>query len=144
MTNLTSKPNIGFSIIGVISLGWNLMGVAVYILQVYMTDKMIAALPVAEQELYANVPAWVTAVFAIAVFGGALGSIVLLARKKIATTIFTISFVAIIAQMIYNFFLSNTMEVYGPGGMIMPIMVIIIGIFLIWYAKYSTKKEWLS
>jgi predicted permease len=109
-----------------------------------MTDKMIAALPVAEQELYANVPAWVTAVFAIAVFGGALGSIVLLARKKIATTIFTISFVAIIAQMIYNFFLSNTMEVYGPGGMIMPIMVIIIGIFLIWYAKYSTKKEWLS
>ena len=144
MTNSTNKPNVGFWIIGVIALIWNLMGVMVYIAQAFMTNEMLAALPENEQALYADVPAWVTAAFAIAVFGGVLGCVLLLIRKKMASVVFMISFAAIIAQMIYNFFLSNTMEVYGPGGMVMPIMVIIFGAFLIWYSKGTTRKGWLS
>jgi hypothetical protein len=111
------------------------MGVFAYLQEAYMTAEDLAALPIEEQALYENIPAWVTAAFALAVFGGALACILLLLRKKLATFVFIISFVSILAQMTYNLLMSKAMEVYGPGGMIMPIMVIVIGAYLIWYSK---------
>lgn len=144
MSESTNKPSTGFWIISIIALIWNLMGVFAYIAQVNMSDEIIAALPEAERTLYENVPAWVTGAFAIAVFGGALGCILLLLRKKLATSVLIISLIGIIAQMIYNFGMSKAAEVYGPGGMIMPAMVVLIGVFLVWYAKQATAKGWMS
>lgn len=143
MTN-SNKPTTLFWIIGVVALIWNGLGVMSYLGQAFMTDEMKAALPEAERALYDNVPAWVTAAFAIAVFGGLLGCILLLMRKRAAKTVFLVSLIAIIVQMIYNLFMSKAVEVYGPGGAIMPIMVIIIGVFLLMYSKKSIEKGWLS
>ena len=140
----TNKPKAGFWIIAVIALIWNLMGVLAYIAQAYMTDEDKALLPEAERTLYDNVPAWATAAFAIAVFGGLLASLTLLIRKKIAKTLFLISLIGIIVQMAYNFFISEAMDVYGPGGMTMPVMVVVIGIFLYMYSKNAITKGWLS
>ena len=135
MTESKNKPATSFWIIGITALIWNLMGVFAYLQEAYMTAEDLAALPIEEQALYENIPAWVTAAFALAVFGGALACILLLLRKKLATFVFIISFVSILAQMTYNLLMSKAMEVYGPGGMIMPIMVIVIGAYLIWYSK---------
>ncbi len=143
MTNST-KPTTAFWIIVIVALIWNLMGVMAYIDQAYITDETLATLPEAERALYVNLPAWVTAAFAIAVFGGALGCILLLLRKKLAITVFIVSFIAIVVQMIYNLGISAAMDVYGPGAAIMPVMVIAIGAFLIWYAKNVNAKGWLS
>lgn len=140
----TNKPKAAFWIIAIIALIWNAMGVMAYLSQAFMTEDMKALLPEAERALYDNIPAWATAAFALAVFGGLLGSLALLIRKKWATLLFMISLLGIIAQMVYNFFLSNNMEVYGPGGYIMPIMVIIIGIFLYMYSKKATTNGWLN
>lgn len=144
MVNSTNKPNTGFWIIGIAALIWNLMGVMAYIGQAYMTDEMLEALPEDQQVLLENVPIWATAAFAFAVFGGTLGSLLLLLRKKAAIRIFILSLFGILIQMLYDLFISDSMEVYGPGSIIMPIMVIIIGFFLIWYSKNSTEKKWLS
>ena len=135
MTESKIKPTSSFWIIGIIALIWNLMGVFAYLQQAYMTVEDVTALPLDEQALYDNIPAWVTAAFALAVFGGALGCILLLLRKKLATFVFIISFIGILAQMTYNLLMSKAIEVYGPGGMIMPIMVAVIGAFLVWYSK---------
>ena len=135
MTESKIKPTSSFWIIGIIALIWNLMGVFAYLQQAYMPVEDVTALPLDEQALYDNIPAWVTAAFALAVFGGALGCILLLLRKKLATFVFIISFIGILAQMTYNLLMSKAIEVYGPGGMIMPIMVAVIGAFLVWYSK---------
>lgn len=139
-----NKPGAAFWIIAVIALIWNIMGVMAYLGQAYMTDEEKALMPEAEQALYTDIPAWVTAAFALAVFGGLLGALALLLRKKWATPIFLISLLGIIVQMIYNFFISGAMDVYGPGGMIMPVMVLIIGFFLVWYSKKATANGWLN
>ncbi|CAL2101015.1 conserved membrane protein of unknown function [Tenacibaculum sp. 190130A14a] len=144
MSSESNKPTTLFWVIGIFALIWNAMGVMAYIGQAYMTNEMLAALPEAERALYENVPAWVTAAFAIAVFGGTLGCIVLLLKKKLAKSLFLVSLIAIIAQMSYNLFMSKATEVYGPGGMVMPIMVIIIGVFLLLYSKKCIEKGWLS
>lgn len=140
----SNKPGAAFWIIAVIALIWNIMGVMAYLGQAYMTDDERTLLPEAEQALYSDIPAWVTAAFAFAVFGGLLGALALLLRKKWATPLFIISLLGIIVQMIYNFFMSNAMDVYGPGGMIMPVLVLLIGFFLVWYSKKATANGWLN
>lgn len=143
MSKLTKKPTTAFWVVGGIALVWNLMGVTAYLVQAFMSDETLAALPKAEADLHLNYPAWATAAFAIAVFGGTIASILFLLRKKSARFVFVISLIGIIVQMVYNLKISKASEVYGPGGMVMPVMVIIIGFFLVWYSKSSIKKGWL-
>ncbi|REE81674.1 hypothetical protein BX611_1209 [Lutibacter oceani] len=143
MTNSSNKPTTLFWVIGVIALLWNIMGVVAYLDQAYITDEAIALLPEAEQAYYNGVPAWVTAAFAIAVFSGLLGCILLLMKKKFATSLFILSFITVIIQFIYNFFIQEFMEL-NASKMAMPIVVIIIAVFLVWYSKDSEKKGLLN
>lgn len=144
MTDSTSKPPMWFWVVSGIALIWNAMGVMAYLGQAYMSDADLEALPEAEQALYTDVPAWATAAFAIAVFGGFLGAIALVMRKKWAKSLFLLSLIGIIVQMTYNLFISKAMDVYGPGGMIMPVMVIVIGLYLIVFTNRSIAKGWLT
>lgn len=140
----TNKPKAAFWIITVIALIWNLMGAFAYIQQKYKTDTFESQYTQEQLEMVYNMPAWATAAFAIAVFGGVLASIALLLRKKIANHLYLISLIGIIVQMIYNIFISGALDVYGPGAIAMPIMVIVIGVFLYLFSKKAITKGWLS
>ncbi|MCF2874215.1 MULTISPECIES: hypothetical protein [unclassified Tenacibaculum] len=144
MTN-SNKPQKRFWVIAVISLLWNGMGVNQYLQQAYNTDAFKAMYPDEKvMEMVQNTPSWAMTAFALAVFGGFIGSIFLLLRRKLAKPMFLISLVAIVIQMFYNLFMSGAMEVYGPGAVIMPIMVIGFALFILWYTKRSEAKGILS
>ncbi|AZQ58181.1 hypothetical protein EJ994_04915 [Maribacter sp. MJ134] len=144
MTNSMNKPPMWFWIVSALALLWNLAGVMAYLGQAYMSIETLEQMSQAERLLYESQPAWVTGAFAVAVWGGALGCIALLLKKKWAKPVFIISLIGILAQMSHSFFMSNNFEVYGPGAMIMPIMVLIIGIALVLLANTAIKKGWLS
>lgn len=144
MSNEANKPNKWFWIIGVIALIWNGMGANAYLMQAFMTAEELAALPEAERALYTDYPTWATTAFAIAVWGGVLASILLLLRKSLAYIVFIISLIGIVVQMIHSLFIGKSMEVYGPGAVIMPIMVMLIGFGLVYYAKKCQTNGWLS
>ncbi|MDG1422985.1 MAG: hypothetical protein P8P78_04345 [Flavobacteriaceae bacterium] len=144
MTNYLRKPTGLFWIISSMALVWNLMGVFNYLTQAFMTNEVLASLPKDQQLLYEDVPAWVTAAFATAVFSGTLGALLLLLKKKIASTIFILSFIGIIIQMTYGLLISENTNGYGPLGLIMPLMIIAIGGYLIWYSKKAAEHRWLS
>ena len=142
--NYLRKPSNLFWVISSIALVWNLMGVFNYLDQAFMTDKVLETLPKEQQILYQDVPAWVTAAFAIAVFSGTLGSLLLLLKKKIATTFFIISFLGIVGQMSYGLLIDQNSESFGPMGIAMPIMIIAFGGYLIWYSRKANEHRWLS
>lgn len=139
-----TKPPVWFWIISVIALLWNAMGVNAYIQQAYKTDSFKAMYTEEQLDMIANTPAWATAAFAVAVFAGILGCLGLLLRKKWAKSLFLLSLLGIIVQMTYNLFISKAMEVYGPGAVIMPILVLFVGVFLLWYSKKAIAKKWLA
>jgi hypothetical protein len=139
----TSKPATWFWIVSGIALLWNLLGVMAYIAQVTMSPEALQALPENERTLIEATPAWATGAFAIAVWGGTLGALLLLLRRAIATLILLISLVGVVVQMFHAFFISNSIEVYGPGGMAMPVMVMIFAIFLIWFSRKATASGWM-
>ena len=144
MTNYLRKPSNLFWVISVMALVWNLMGVFNYLTQAFMTNEVLASLPKDQQLLYEEVPAWVTAAFAVAVFSGTLGALLLLLKKKVSSTFFILSFVGIIVQMTYGLLISENTDSYGPLGLVMPLMIIAIGGYLIWYSKKAAENRWIS
>ncbi|WP_225036378.1 hypothetical protein [Winogradskyella sp. SM1960] len=141
MTTLRNKPPISFWIISVLALIWNIVGVMAYLFRAFITDDQIAQLPKEQQaEFLVDYPVWYTAAFALAVFCGALGCFMLLIRKKWAYVLFVFSAIGAIVQHMY-LFLNVEMS---TTTLIMPIMVILVCLFLIWFSKKSISKGWIK
>ena len=141
---LDSKAPKWFTIVAVVLLVWNLLGVMAYIMQVMMSPETLAALPEEQRQLYENTPAWATAAFAVAVNFGALGCVLLLLRKNLAGLFLQLSLTGVLVQMFHSFFMSKSFEVFGPGGLVMPVIVIVIAIYLVVLAAKAKTKRWTS
>lgn len=143
MTN-SAKPAASFWIISIVALLWNLIGIMAFSMDIMMTPEALDALPAAERELYESSPIWLKFVYGVAVFGGTVGSILLLMKKFSAYRVFLVSLIAILIQMLYSILFTKSMEVYGPTALIMPVLVIAIAFFLLWYTKSCQTKGWIS
>lgn len=141
---LNSKAPKWFMIVAGVLLVWNLLGVMAYIMQVMMSPETLAALPDEQRQLYENTPAWATAAFAVAVNFGALGCVLLLLRKNLAGLFLQLSLAGVLVQMFHSFFMSKSFEVFGPGGLVMPVMVILIAIYLVVLAAKAKTNRWTS
>ncbi len=140
----SNKPNVAFWIIAIIALIWNIMGVMSYLGSVYPTEESRAGYTAEQLALIDSAPAWLTGVFAIAVFSGALGCLLMLIKKKWAVPIFGISMLAVLVQMGYNWFATDAIEVMGTVmGVVMPLIVVAVAIFLYFYSKGAAGRGWL-
>lgn len=142
--NTSVKPPVWFWVVSVIALLWNLLGVMNYLNQAFNQVALVEAMDQAQREVFEGIPAWATAAFAIAVFSGTLASIGLLVRKKWARPLFIVSLVAVVIQFAHWLFISNAVEAFGPSTYGMPIVVVLIGIYLIFFAKKGIEKGWLK
>ncbi|GHE84856.1 hypothetical protein [Thalassotalea profundi] len=133
-----------YKIIAIIAVIWNILGLLAFVGHIMMTPDMLATLPLAEQELYKNMPLWATLAFATAVLTGLLGSIGLLLKKAFCLPLLITSLIAVIIQDIHSFLVIDTISVYGAQAIIMPIFVIIIAIFLIFLAKKAKNNHWFE
>lgn len=140
----TNKAPVWFWIVGVLALAWNMVGVMAYIQQTTMTPEALQALPAAERALLTSIPAWVTAAFAAAVFGGAAGSLLLLLRSRIALPVLVLSLVGVIAQTGYTLFVSEALKVYGPGGLAMPLSILVVAVLLVFFARHAARRRWIA
>lgn len=140
----TNKPPVWFWVMSVLALIWNIIGVMSYLAQAYTSIEDLESMTQAQRELFEAQPAWVTGAFAIAVFGGTLGCIALLLRKKWAKPVLIVSLLGVLAQFVYGLFLSNTIEVYGNQAIIFPIIIIVVGVLLVLLAKKGIQKGWLT
>lgn len=142
MTNSSKKPAVWFWIISIVALLWFLTGVNAYLQQAYRTEWFTSQLNMEQMAAVNDMPAWVTAAFAIAVFAGTLGAIVLLLRKKWARPLFSLSLLGVLLQTVHHLVISNYNEIFGPP--IMPLIAIVVLLFLIWYTKKTVAKGWIA
>lgn len=140
----THKRPLGFWITSVLALLWNLLGVTMFFVQTNLPPEALAALPVDQRELYESTPAWVNGAFAVAVFAGLLGSVTLLLHRRLALPLFALSLLAVLVQMGYTYLATPALKVYGPAGLALPIVLIVIAVFLVWFARRSIARGWIS
>ncbi len=131
-----------FWVIGGLFLLWNIFGCGIYLFDKFLTDADVlknsgqAALDA--RQAY---PIWATAAYATAVWSGLLAAILYLLRKKISVTIFTISLIAAIVCFIPNFFIPVVKAGGGNTFWVMPVVVIVLGLFeILWSRKMRAKR----
>lgn len=143
--NDKNKNEVGvrwsFWAIGVVALIYNFAGVINFFTQ--MNADTVAAMPELPRAIIEGRPAWATVAFAVTVFGGALGGLLLLLRKSLAYTVFIASLLGAIVTMIH------TLGVVGPEFdsvefLIGNLVQLVVTAFLIWYAKQAQSKRWIS
>lgn len=144
MTGSTTKVPTWFWIVSILALIWNLMGLMAFFATINMNPETLATFPEAEQEIYRNTPIWATLAFAVAVFGGTLGSLGLVLRKPWAKPVLIASLLGVLLQNLHTFIFANGLEVYGIERVAMPAMIIIIGGLLIWLANSVESKTWYN
>jgi hypothetical protein len=125
-----------FWVVAVVSLLWNGFGAFDYTMshvqgepyyrQMGMTDAQIAYMD--------TYPSWMHAVWAIGVWGSALGAVLLLLRSKWAFHAFAVSILGAIGNVLYS-----AMNPSPEMGLTMPVVIVVICAVFIWYAWTMTK-----
>lgn len=133
-----------FKPIAILALIWNIIGLSAFAISFMITPEVIAQLPPEEQALYNNIPMWATAAFALAVFAGVIGCILLLMKKAVAFELFVLSIIGVIVQNIHGLVLADTIAVHGTSAMAMPLTVFLIGVGLILMSKKAKQAGWIS
>jgi hypothetical protein len=139
----TGPPPVWFRVIAVVALLWFLMDISAFFMRVLMTENGINAMPANQQHLYRNMPHWVNVVFAGEVFGGALGSVGLLLRKKWALPSFAVSLLGVLSQTFHVWIRSDAISVMGVFAVVAPLVAILIGGGMIVLTKSATARGWL-
>jgi hypothetical protein len=124
-------------VVAALALLWNLFGVYNYL----MTVGVVGGADVVGA---AAMPAWVTGAFAIAVFGGALGSLGLLLLKRWSKLLLLVSLLGVLAMDLWMFVLSGLGGTMAGAEMGVNVAIVVVAILLVWLAYSSDKKGWLS
>jgi hypothetical protein len=132
-----------FKVVAVLALLWNLLGCLAFFFDLRMSPEELARLPEAQQALYAARPAWAIAATAVAVFGGVIGCIGLLLRKKWAFVVLLLSLLGILVQDFGLFALVDGASLAGPVAVILQGIVLAIGIGLVLLARKGIARGWL-
>ncbi len=127
-----------FWVIGAVALIFNVMGVINYFMQ--MNADSLASFPEQYRPIIEGRPAWATGGFAIAVFGGALGCLLLLLRKPAAFYVFIASLIGVMVSMMHIFGVAGFSSFEIWMGVLMQLGVTV---FLIWYSKRAESKGWV-
>jgi hypothetical protein len=132
-----------FWVIGAFALIWNALGSLNYLGQ--MNADLVATMPETHRAIIEGRPAWATGGFALSVFGGALGGLLLLLRKSAAFYLFVASLLGTLVTMIHTINVATSKIDFGSGEIVVMILLpLVVATFLIWYSKKAKSKGWIS
>lgn len=137
----TSDPKQGFVtpkhlwVAGVLALLWNSVGAFDYVMTETRNPSYMGSFTPDQLAYFYGFPAWVTAAWALAVWGGVLGSVLLLLRKRLAVPVFGVSLAAMMLTSLYNFVLSNGLAVMGRDAAVFSAVIFVIAVALLVYSR---------
>lgn len=137
----TQKTPWHLWVVGLIGIPWNGYGAYDYLMTQTGGEEFLRSYGMNDAQVaYFNaIPAWMTGVWAIGVWGAVLGTVLLLLRRKSALHVFVGSFLAFLMSLVYTYLLSNGGEVMADGA-IMSAVITAGCIFFIGYAWMMAKR----
>ncbi len=144
MDSLNRKAPWHLWVVGGVSLLWNLGGVASYMAtELGQLEGM--AFPPEQLAYFYGFPAWAVAFWALGVWGSALGSLLLLLRKRLAVWAYGISIIGLLGTTVYERMVAiipESMQSTGQNLFAAAIWVITFGLFV--YARRMAAKGVLN
>ncbi len=132
-------------VVGIAALLWNAVGALDYVMTQTRNAQYMAGFTAEQLAFFYGLPAWTVAAWAIGVWGGVLGSLLLLLRKSLAVWVFLASLVGVVLTTIQNYLLSNGLEVMGgPGAVVFTAVIFVVAVALYVYARAMATRRVLA
>jgi hypothetical protein len=144
---VSSRPDTPWHLwlIGILGTLWNLMGAYDYLMTQTQNEAYMSSFTPEQLEYFYNFPSWAVAFWALAVWGALLGTILLLLRKRLAVPVLLVSFASMVMTSIYNFVLSNGLEMMGGvGPLIFSAVIFVVALALWLYARAMARAGVLT
>jgi len=130
-----------FKLGAIASVLFMVLGCASYLMQMTLDT---ATLPLDQRAMMDAVPSWMNAAFAVAVWVGLAGSVMLLMRKKLAEPLLLVSLIAVLVQFSAYFIDPELSEAVPADGLVIPVIIVIITWTVFWFARHSKQRGWLA
>jgi hypothetical protein len=128
-------------VVGTIALLWNGVGAFDYVMTETRNASYMSAFTPEQLAYFYGFPKWAVATWALGVWGGVLGCIALLLRRRWAVPVFAVSLASTALTFFYNFVLSDGIAVMGgAGGLVFSAVIIAIAVALLVYARSLGRK----
>jgi hypothetical protein len=132
-------------LIGIIGALWSSMGVLSFILTQMRVEAVMSRFPPQQRQYFESFPLWAVGFWTIGVFGGVVGSLLLLLKNRLA---FQALLASLIGTIVFNFgglfFLGGMDVMRETGGLGLTAFPIVVAAFLAYYAHAMSKKGVLS
>ncbi|MEJ5976052.1 hypothetical protein WG901_05365 [Novosphingobium sp. PS1R-30] len=141
----SAKLPVWFWIVTIVLVLWEAMGCVACVMQIRLGAEAMGSVDEWSRNYYAALPVWYNWVYAVATFGGLLGGLALLLRKRLAATLFWISLVAVVVMFGYAFTATDLIAHKGVGEVLpFPLFIAGVGVFSIWFTNLAAKRGWLT
>lgn len=129
-------------LVGVIAVLFNAIGAFDFVMAMAQGEKYMASTGMTSEQIahYQYMPAWMTAVWAIGVWGAFLASILLLLRRRAAFPLFVVSLAAFGVSLLYTYVLTDGGTIMGGNMAVVSAVIAILLVLFAWYAHAMTKR----
>lgn len=122
-------------IVGALATLWNAFGAFDYLMTQTRNEAYLAGFTDPQRIYFESFPLWMEATWALGVWGGLAGALLLLARSRHAVTAFAVSLAGLAASTLYQYGLSSPPEDMTSGAMVtMNLVIWAVAIGLLVYA----------
>ena len=125
-------------LVGILGLLWSLMGVVSFVATQMNAEAMMSGFPPEQRAYFLSFPLWADGFWAISVFAGLIGCLLLLLQHPLAFPFLLASLIGAIVYSLGGLFLLGGMAVMrATGGLVLSFVPIVIAAFLALYARRS-------
>jgi putative Mn2+ efflux pump MntP len=122
------------------SLLFMALGCVMYLMHV-LADP--AQMPLDQRAAYEALPAWVNAAFAVSVWVGAAGALLLVLRKKLAEPLLLVSLIGALVWLAGMILTAGVRENMSANDLIVAVVIVALTWTIFWFARHSRQREWL-
>lgn len=128
-----------FWVVAVVSMFWNSYGGYDYTMSHLSGEAYYRQMGMTEGQItyMAAYPSWMHAVWAVGVWGSVVGAVLLLLRSRWAFHAFVMSTLGALGALIYTAIVNNGAQTMG---VIMPVVIVVVCLIFVWFARMMTKR----
>jgi hypothetical protein len=128
-------------LVGILGGLWSLIGVVSFMLTQMNVEAVMSQFPPQQRAYFESFPLWAIAFWALGVFGGVVGCLLLLLKHRLAFHVLVASAIGAIVSNLGGVFLLGGLEVMrDTGGLGFTAVPIVLGVVMAYYAWAMRKK----
>jgi hypothetical protein len=129
-----------FMIAAIASLLFMGLGCITYLTHVFANP---ATMPLDQRAAFEAEPAWVTGAYAVAVWIGLIGAVLLVMRRRVAEGLLLVSLIAVLVWLAGLLLVPQLRDNMSANDLIVALVVAALTWTIYWFGRHSRQRGWL-